>query len=76
MPPKTVRQAAKDREPLDGTDAQALEGALAMTERELNAAVSLLQSIRDNWDCDSDAHKYHTPCRVCDCALLLTKLRR
>jgi hypothetical protein len=35
---KTARQAARDREPLDGADAQALESALAMTERELAAA--------------------------------------
>lgn len=35
---KRARQAARDREPLDGADAQALEGALAMTERELAAA--------------------------------------
>jgi hypothetical protein len=35
---KTARQAARDREPLDGADAQALEGALTMTERELAAA--------------------------------------
>lgn len=35
---KTVRQSARDREPLDGADAQALEGALAMTERELAMA--------------------------------------
>lgn len=35
---KTARQAARARSPLDGADAQALEGALTMTERELAAA--------------------------------------
>ncbi len=25
-----------------------------------------------NWDCDSDAHKYGTPCRVCDAQEVLT----
>jgi uncharacterized protein YhaN len=31
----TVRQAAKQRQALDGADAQALEGALQQVEREL-----------------------------------------
>lgn len=35
---KTVRAAARDKRPLDGADAQALEGALSMTERELSDA--------------------------------------
>lgn len=24
-----------------------------------------LRDISENWDCDSDAHKYGTPCRCC-----------
>ena len=26
---------------------------------------SVLEDIRDNYDCDSDAHKYGTACRAC-----------
>ena len=33
----TVREAARKRNPLSGADAQALEGALSQTERELTA---------------------------------------
>jgi len=36
----TIREAARGRKPLDGTDAQALEGALAMTERERDGAIA------------------------------------
>lgn len=36
--PWTVRSAARMRQPLDGADAQALEGALCSTERERNEA--------------------------------------
>ena len=36
--PRTVRSAARMRQPLDGADAQALEGALCSTERERDEA--------------------------------------
>jgi len=39
----TVREAAKQRKPLDGTDAQALEGALQQVERELANALNALR---------------------------------
>jgi len=39
----TVRESAKQRKPLDGTDAQALEGALQQVERELAEAVKVLR---------------------------------
>lgn len=47
-----------------------------VTENErLRARVSLLENFvrctRDNWDHDEDAHRYDTPCRVCDAELLL-----
>lgn len=37
---KTAREAARSRTPLDGADAQALEGALTMTEQERDAAIA------------------------------------
>jgi len=43
----TVREAAKQRKPLDGTDAQALEGALQQVERELSEALVVLQDFVD-----------------------------
>ena len=46
---KTVRQAARDREPLNGTDAQALEGALQQAEREIAALRVLLRECRDDF---------------------------
>jgi hypothetical protein len=41
----TVREACRRRMPLDGADAQALEGALAMTERDRDEAWRLLEAI-------------------------------
>lgn len=35
-------------------------------EARLESAERLLKDFRDNWDCDSDAHKYGTPCRCCE----------
>lgn len=28
-------------------------------------------SMRDNWDCDRDAHYYNTPCRCCEAEKVL-----
>lgn len=41
----TVREACRRRMTLDGANAQALEGALAMTERERDEAQKILESI-------------------------------
>ena len=55
---KTARQAARDREPLNGADAQALEGALTLTERELAAAEQrnreLTRKLDELSDCGQD----------------------
>jgi DNA-directed RNA polymerase subunit RPC12/RpoP len=32
------------------------------------------KSIRDNWDCDQDAHRYGTPCRCCEAKELLEEI--
>lgn len=32
----------------------------------LKWAMSEFHSIHSDWDCDSDAHKYGTPCRCCE----------
>lgn len=41
----TVREAARSLKGLDPTDAQALEGALSQTERELKIAIKYLESL-------------------------------
>lgn len=45
MSDKTIRQACRDRESLDGTDAQALEGALAQAEKKLTTLRKTLEEI-------------------------------
>jgi len=42
----TVREAARRRIPLDGANAQALEGALSMTERERDEARAEVERLR------------------------------
>jgi chromosome segregation ATPase len=49
-PAITVREAARRRLPLSGADAQALEGALALTERELDDARAQLAKVRIDLD--------------------------
>jgi len=42
-----LREAARKRTPLDGTDAQALEGALSQVERELATSKARLAELED-----------------------------
>lgn len=45
--PISAREAARRRMPLDGADAQALEGALTLTERERDEARAEVERLRD-----------------------------
>lgn len=40
-------------------------GVINFLLTQLDEAHEALRSIRDNYDCDSDAHKYNTECRCC-----------
>lgn len=42
----SVRQAARQRIPLDGADAQALEGALAQAEKEVTALTQQVEQLK------------------------------
>ena len=51
--PRTVRSAARMRQPLDGADAQALEGALTLAERDRDEARAEVERLREalrEWD--------------------------
>lgn len=39
---------------------------LELAVKALEEAKERFDDFRRNWDCDSDAHKYNTPCRVCE----------
>lgn len=47
MGDKKVRQACRDREPLDGADAQALEHALTQVEEELSSARAEVEGYKE-----------------------------
>lgn len=36
------------------------------SEEEVKPLLSFIREIKENWDCDDDAHKYNTICRCCD----------
>ena len=52
-----------------------LEMAWPAIRDELKAWREFGQNVRDNFDCDRDAHKYGTRCRCCDAQELLEGLR-
>jgi len=45
--------------------------AYIMGKPNLEKTKVFLKNLRDNYDCDNDAHKYGTPCRSCDAAKIL-----
>lgn len=53
--PNGLRRAARDRMPLGGRDAQALEGALAMTERERDEARAEIARLKSEAKDDEEA---------------------
>ena len=58
MGDKKVRQACRDREPLGGADAQALEHALTQLEEELSSArAELTKVLEENHELDVDRAK-------------------
>lgn len=66
----TVREACRRRMPLDGADAQALEHALSLTERERDAGMGSIKGIfdatpegdkRDNSICPNCDDNHHGP---------------
>jgi len=60
--PKTVRQHARDRGTLGGADAQALEGALRITEDERDVMGKALRAMADHYDAQPE-EGYHTEMR-------------
>lgn len=59
---------------IGGSDQSHVE--ISRNARLIAAAPELLSFaiyVRDNYECDSDAHKYGTPCRCCDAATVIAK---
>lgn len=46
--------------------------AIAEAADRLEEMAEFARDVRDNYDCDSDAHKYGTPCRCCSAARVLS----
>lgn len=44
---------------------------LTQIRRERAQFKDFVRDCRDNWDCDSDGHKYKTGCRACEAKRLL-----
>lgn len=48
------------------TEVQPLRDQVAVLTQERDELKSFVLDVRDNWDCDLDAHKYGTTCRSCE----------
>ena len=60
----SVREAARRRFPLDGANAQALEGALAMTERERDDLAGAIEGMINL--CRLDCESLESCCGICE----------
>lgn len=63
---------AEPRDYLGGSDARMLFDAVSYIE----SLESFVRDIRDNFDCDSDAHKYGTTCRCCEAMAVIENYPR
>lgn len=58
---------------LDGLDERAKD-AKKPEPIDFDALQEFARDIRDNWDCDEDAHRYGTRCRCCEAEKILGPL--
>jgi N6-adenosine-specific RNA methylase IME4 len=70
-----VERASSERpDAVEYSNGSVLE--LVREVKALRARVAELEAfardVRDNWDCDSDGHRYDTGCRCCKAAELVT----
>ncbi len=47
--------------------------ALAEARKRIAELEEFAREVRDNYDCDSDAHRYGTMCRACEAEKVLPK---
>lgn len=46
------------------------------SEEEVKPLIDFIIDCSSNWDCDEDAHRYGTPCRMCDAQKLLKEFKK
>jgi hypothetical protein len=46
------------------------------TQADINSLFDFIESIKRNWDCDVDSHRYNTHCRACEAESILKKFNR
>jgi len=51
----------------------ALKAELDAAELQIHDLMEFVRDIADDWDCDSDSHKYGTACRACQAKALRKK---
>lgn len=57
------------------TLARTLECKLNTANNKIEQLVNFAQNIANNYDHDADAHRYITPCRVCEAERLLISIQ-
>ena len=72
LPCNAAKNEFEDISQLKGMLKQEEAGRIE-AEKKLKEYREFIRDIRDNYDCDSNAHKYGTPCRACDAAKLYPK---
>lgn len=46
------------------------------SEEDIKPLIEFIKDCESNWDCDSDAHKYNTVCRVCKAQKVLEQFKK
>lgn len=53
---------------------EVLVKTLTMALEHASKLSAFVVDCRDNWDCDTDAHKHNTTCRKCEANKLIPKV--
>jgi len=54
---------------------EGVSAGMRLFAKPINELLDFVKDIQDNYDCDSDAHKYDTRCRTCEAEKLLQKFK-
>ena len=46
------------------------------SEEEVKSLLNFINDCASNWDCDNDAHRYNTPCRMCEAQKVLQQFKK
>jgi hypothetical protein len=68
---RQLKEERAKKRPVSQDELESERAANARLTEELEKFQDFARDIRDNYDCDNDAHRYNTRCRCCEAEKLI-----